>query len=99
MKRLFTVAAVCGFALNVGAQSVEGAGGTVQFQGRAAFDAAIKRDIQMFQRVIKAANISAELTATCRNTVPSSLLPGRDVIIYERGEGARLATQNLFHIG
>ena len=41
-------------------KGVEGAGGTVQFQGTAAFDATIKRDIQMFQRVIKAANISAE---------------------------------------
>lgn len=41
-------------------RGVEGAGGSVQFQGTAAFDATIKRDIQMFQRVIKAANISAE---------------------------------------
>ena len=41
-------------------KGVEGAGGTVQFQGTAAFDATIKRDLQMFQRVIKAANISAE---------------------------------------
>ena len=41
-------------------KGVEGAGGTVQFQGTAAFDAIIKRDMQMFQRVIKAANISAE---------------------------------------
>ena len=41
-------------------KGVEGAGGSVQFQGTAAFDATIKRDIQMFQRVIKAANISAE---------------------------------------
>jgi tripartite-type tricarboxylate transporter receptor subunit TctC len=41
-------------------KGVEGAGGTVQFQGTAAFDAIIKNDIQMFSRVIKAANISAE---------------------------------------
>ena len=41
-------------------KGVESAGGSVQFQGTTAFDATIKRDIQMFQRVIKAANISAE---------------------------------------
>ena len=41
-------------------KGVEGAGGTVQFQGIAQFDATIRSDIQMFQRVIKAANISAE---------------------------------------
>lgn len=41
-------------------KGVEGAGGTVQFQGTAAFDAIIRKDIQMFGRVIKAANISAE---------------------------------------
>ncbi len=47
-------------ALDTFKKGVEGAGGSVQFQGTAAFDATIKRDIQMFQRVIKAANISAE---------------------------------------
>jgi tripartite-type tricarboxylate transporter receptor subunit TctC len=41
-------------------KGVEGAGGSVQFQGIAAFDATLKRDIAMFQRVIKAANITAE---------------------------------------
>jgi tripartite-type tricarboxylate transporter receptor subunit TctC len=41
-------------------KGVEGAGSNVQFQGIAAFDAMLKRDIAMFQRVIKAANISAE---------------------------------------
>jgi tripartite-type tricarboxylate transporter receptor subunit TctC len=41
-------------------KGVEGAGSNVQFQGIAAFDATLKRDIAMFQRVIKAANISAE---------------------------------------
>jgi tripartite-type tricarboxylate transporter receptor subunit TctC len=41
-------------------KGVEGAGGTVQFQGTTAFDATIRSDIQMFGRVIKAANISAE---------------------------------------
>ena len=41
-------------------KGVEGAGGTVQFQGTAQFDATIRSDIKMFERVIKAANISAE---------------------------------------
>ena len=41
-------------------KGVEGAGGSVQFQGTAAFDAIIKRDMQMFARVIRAANISTE---------------------------------------
>lgn len=41
-------------------KGVEGAGGTVQFQGTAQFDATIRNDIQMFGRVIKAANISGE---------------------------------------
>ncbi|MBC7709273.1 MAG: hypothetical protein H7203_04375, partial [Rhizobacter sp.] len=41
-------------------KGVEGAGGTVQFQGTAQFDATIRSDIQMFGRVIKAASISAE---------------------------------------
>jgi len=41
-------------------KGVEGAGGTVQFQGTAQFDATIRSDIQMFGRVIRAANISAE---------------------------------------
>ena len=41
-------------------KGVEGAGGTVQFQGSAQFDATIRSDIQMFGRVIKAASISAE---------------------------------------
>ncbi|MGL4233316.1 MAG: Bug family tripartite tricarboxylate transporter substrate binding protein [Casimicrobium sp.] len=41
-------------------KGVEGAGSNVQFQGITAFDATLKRDIAMFQRVIKAANISAE---------------------------------------
>ena len=41
-------------------KGVEGAGGTVQFQGTTQFDATIRKDIQMFGRVIKSANISAE---------------------------------------
>jgi tripartite-type tricarboxylate transporter receptor subunit TctC len=41
-------------------KGVEGAGSNVQFQGIAAFGATLNRDIAMFQRVIKAANISAE---------------------------------------
>lgn len=41
-------------------KGVEGAGGTVQFQGTAAFDAIIRNDIKMFERVIKAASITAE---------------------------------------
>lgn len=41
-------------------KGVEGAGSNVQFQGIAAFDATLKRDLAMFQRVIRAANISAE---------------------------------------
>jgi tripartite-type tricarboxylate transporter receptor subunit TctC len=41
-------------------KGVEGAGGVVQFQNHVAFDATIKRDIEMFKRVIRAANISGE---------------------------------------
>ncbi len=41
-------------------KGVEGAGGSVQFQPPAVFDATIKRDIEMFKRVIRTANISAE---------------------------------------
>lgn len=41
-------------------KGVEGAGGTVQFQHTAPFDAIIRNDIKMFERVIKAANISGE---------------------------------------
>jgi tripartite-type tricarboxylate transporter receptor subunit TctC len=41
-------------------KGVEGAGGVVQFQNNVAFDTTIKRDIEMFRRVIRAANISGE---------------------------------------
>lgn len=47
-------------ALDAFRKGVEGAGGTVQFQHTAPFDAIIHRDLAMFQRVIKAANITAE---------------------------------------
>jgi tripartite-type tricarboxylate transporter receptor subunit TctC len=41
-------------------KGVEGAGGVVQFQNNAAFDATIKRDIEMFKRVIRTARVSWE---------------------------------------
>ena len=41
-------------------KGVEGAGGTVQFQHTAPFDVIIRSDIKMFERVIKAANITSE---------------------------------------
>ncbi len=41
-------------------KGVEGAGGVVQFQNNVTFDATIKRDIEMFKRVIRAAGISGE---------------------------------------
>ncbi len=41
-------------------KGVEGAGGVVQFQNNVTFDATIKRDIEMFKRVIRTAGISGE---------------------------------------
>ncbi len=41
-------------------KGIEGAGGVVQFQNNIAFDATIKRDIEMFKRVIRTANVSGE---------------------------------------